>query len=61
MTKEESSTPTVSIEAVLLTCVIEAKEGHDVATVDIPGAFMHADMDELVHIKMEGEMADLLV
>jgi hypothetical protein len=32
-----------------------------VATVDIPGAFMHADMDETVHIKLVGKMAELLV
>ena len=32
-----------------------------VATVDIPGAFMKADMEgETVHIKLEGKMADLL-
>ena len=32
-----------------------------VATVDIPGAFMQADMEgETVHIKLEGKMADLL-
>jgi len=30
-------------------------------TVDIPGAFMHSDMDELVHMKLDGPMAKLLV
>jgi Reverse transcriptase (RNA-dependent DNA polymerase) len=29
--------------------------------VDIPGAFMQADMDELVHMRLEGTMAELLV
>jgi hypothetical protein len=29
--------------------------------VAIPGAFMQADMDEIVHIEMEGEMTELLV
>jgi hypothetical protein len=28
---------------------------------DIPGAFMQADMDEVVHMKLEGQMAELLV
>ena len=59
-TKEDSSSPTVATEALFLSCVIDAKEGRDVATVDIPGAFMHADMDEKVHIRIEGEMAKLL-
>jgi hypothetical protein len=60
-TKEESSSPTVAIESVLLTCVIDAEERRDVATVDISGAFMQADMDDLVHMRLEGKMAELLV
>jgi hypothetical protein len=32
-----------------------------VATVDIPGAFMQADMDKLVHMRLKGTMAELLV
>ena len=36
-TKEEASSLTVAIESVMLSCVIDAKEGRDVATVDIPG------------------------
>ena len=59
--KEDASSPTVSIEALMLSCVIDAKEERDVATVDIPGAFMQADMDELVHMRLEGTMAELLV
>ena len=37
--KENSSSPTVSTEALLLSSVIDAKEGRDVAFVDIPGRF----------------------
>jgi hypothetical protein len=59
--KEDASSPTVSIKALLLSCVIDAKERQDVATVDIPGAFMQADMDKLVHMRLEGTMAELLV
>jgi hypothetical protein len=59
--KEDASAPTVAIESVMLSCVIDAEEGRDVATVDIPGAFMQADMDELVHMKLEGKMAELLI
>jgi hypothetical protein len=61
LSKEEVSSPTVAIESVLLTCAIDALERRDVATVDIPGAFMQADMDEVVHMKLEGQMAELLV
>ena len=59
--KEEASSPTVAIESVLLSCVIDAMEGRDVATIDIPGAFMQADMEDVVHMKLEGKMAELLV
>jgi hypothetical protein len=61
ITKENASSPTVSLESLLLTCVIDAMERRYAATADIPGAFMHADMDELVHIRFEGTLAELLV
>jgi hypothetical protein len=32
-----------------------------IVTCDIPGAFMHADINELIHIKLEGELVDLLI
>ena len=60
-TKEETSAPTVRTESVILSCAIDAKEGRKVMTVDVPGAFMHADIDELVHVKFEGELAELLM
>ena len=59
--KEVASSPTAAIESVMLSCVIDANERRDVATVDIPGAFMQADMDELVHMRLDGKMAELLV
>ena len=59
--KEDASSPTVAIESVMLSSVIDAMEGRDVATVDIPNAFMQADMDDMVHMKLEGKMAELLV
>jgi hypothetical protein len=58
-TKAETSLPTVSVEALFLTCMID--EQHDVATLDIPGAFMQADIDEEVHILFKGELVDLLL
>ena len=58
---DDTSAPTVAMEALLLTCLINTMEHRKVATVDIPGAFMQADMEgETVHMKLEGKMADLL-
>jgi hypothetical protein len=45
----------------MLSCTIDAKEKRDVAMVDIPGAFMQANMDNIVHMKLEGNMAELMV
>ena len=59
-TKEETSSPTVSKEAILLTLVINARERRQVMTIDIPGAFMQVDIDELIHVRLEGPMAELL-
>ena len=58
--KDDASSPTVATESVLLSCVIDAKERRDVATVDIPGAFMQGDQDETVHMRLEGTLAELL-
>jgi uncharacterized protein YeaC (DUF1315 family) len=58
--KDETSSPTVSTEAVFLTSIIEAQECCKVMTIDIPGAFMHVDINELIHVWLEGPMAKLL-
>ena len=53
--------PTVSTEAVFLTAVINALENRDVAVPDVLGAFMQADIDELVHVRFTGEMVKMLL
>lgn len=57
----DAASPTVSIEALLLSCVIDALEERDVATCDISGAFLQADIDDVVHVKFEGPMVDLMI
>ncbi|MDG7001629.1 MAG: hypothetical protein JRN15_21230, partial [Nitrososphaerota archaeon] len=59
--KEDAASPTVANEAVFLTAVIDAMEGREVAVFDVPGAFMQADMDELVHVRFTGKMVELLL
>jgi hypothetical protein len=61
MAKEETSSPTVSTQALILSCMIDAKEERDVATADIPGAFLQTDYVEGdTHLRIEGTMAELL-
>ncbi len=40
ITKENENSPTVSSEAVLLMCGVDANKNRDVAIVDIPNAFV---------------------
>ena len=64
MTKEDVSSPTVSTEAVLLTSIIDAHEGRDVAVIDIPNAFIQTRVDnpkDRVVIRMRGVVVDWLV
>jgi hypothetical protein len=58
--KDKTSSPTVSTKAVFLTSVIEAQERRKVMTINIPRAFMHVDINELIHVRLEGPMAKLL-
>ena len=60
-TKEETSSPTVRTHSLFLIAVIAALEGRKVVTVDIPGAFMQTDIDELIHVKLEDELVDVLL
>lgn len=61
VTNKEKSSPTIAIEAVFLIICIAAKEERDVASVDMPGAFMQTSLKgEKIHIKFEGRMAELL-
>ncbi len=46
VTKEDASSPTVSSEAVMLMCVIDAIEKRDVAVVDIPNAFIQTVVED---------------
>ena len=57
----DTTSPTVSTEAVLITSVIDALEGRDVAVVDIPGAYLSAEMDDEVFMIFRGIMAELMV
>ena len=59
--KTTSSSPTVTLESVFLTCGVAAKEKRKVVTVDLPGTFMFSNMDEVIILKVEGESVDMLV
>lgn len=58
-TKEKTSMPMVSVESLFLSFVIDAKEEH--RKVVPCGAFMQVDIDEVLHVKLEGPLATLLM
>ena len=64
VTKEESSSPTVSTKSVLLTSIVDALEERDVAIIDIPNAFIQTrvqDAKDRVIIRITGVIVDWLV
>ena len=53
LSKEYTSLPTVFNEGLVLSCMIDAMEGQEVATADIPGAFLQTDYAKGdIHIKL---------
>ena len=53
-----------ALTAIILTCMIDAFEKRDVATVDIPGAFLQTKMpnkEKDIHVVLDGRMAEILV
>ena len=67
MSKEDTRSPTVSLEGLMLTMCVDAKEGRDIMTADVPNAFVQTDMpetdpgDDRVIMKVQGILAEMLV
>ena len=61
--KDEVSSPTVSLDTLFLSVAIDSFEGRDVATVDVPGAFLQTKLkenDEEIFMVLRGKLAVLL-
>jgi hypothetical protein len=61
--KEDESSPTVSSEAAMLTCVIDATKKWDVAVVEIPNAFIQTVVEgekDRAFISIRGPLVDKL-
>ena len=59
-TKGEMSSPTLSSESLLMLLCVDAIEERDTAFCDVAGAYLNALMKELVHMKLTGEVVDIL-
>ena len=61
LSKEDMSSPTVFTEGLMILYMLDAMEGREVATADIPGVFLQTYYDKGdIHIKLEGDMITLL-
>ena len=59
--KEDAASPTCATESVFITSVVDAYERRHIAAFDIPSAFLHAETDEDVVMRLEGRLAELMV
>ena len=59
---ESTSSPTLSVEALLLTLVVYSYENREVATFDVPGTYLHALMPDgkTILLKMRGIFVDIM-
>ena len=53
--KSETTSPTVATDSLMLSLMIDAQEGRDVATADVAGAYLKADMHDFVPMRFEGD------
>ena len=58
--KDEISSPTVSMDAFFISLLIDAKEERAVNVADVAGAYLHAFMEDVVHMRIEGNEVDLM-
>ena len=59
--KQDTTSPTVATESVFITAVIDAHKGCNVVCFDIPGAFLHADVNKDITMVLKGRLAELMV
>jgi hypothetical protein len=64
ISKEDASSPTIATEAILLSCIINAKEERDVTVINIPNAFIQTRVEaeeDMAIIKIRGVLVDILI
>ena len=55
------ASPTFATESVLIIVVLDADEGSDVETFDIPGGYLHTETDEEVILLLEVSLNEIMV
>ena len=55
------ASPTVATDLVFITVAVDVHEGQEMASFDIPGAYLHTETDEYVIILLEVLLAEIMV
>ena len=58
--KSEVSAPTILTDALFVTLVVDADEGRNIATIDIPGAFLPAAAKPGNYTKFTGALENII-
>ena len=60
--REEASSPTIYLESLMASLLIDAHEERDVAIFDVPGAYLHAELppEKFVLLKIEGAFVNIM-
>ena len=60
--EDHFSSPTTLLESILMTLVVDAKGGRDVAVADIPGAYLYASYppEKRVTLKLNDVFVDIM-
>ena len=63
---ESVASPAASLESLIITLLVDAYEGRDVAVYDVPGAYLQASLSpkgskERILMKLEGDFVDVMV
>ena len=58
---EDASAPTVALESLIITLLIDAYENRDVATADVAGAFLKGILEDFVVVKLVNEEVDIML
>ena len=58
--KDDVSSPTVQLESLMITLLIDAQKHRDVATADMVGAYLLAELKDFVIVKVTGTTAEIM-
>jgi len=59
-TKEETASPKVSMDALVLSLLIDIWEQHDMAMADVVGAYLNAEMLDFVLLWLTGDTINIM-